>query len=186
MSPLPRLWKPPGTRPRSRRLARWAAEAAVLLLALAGLHAWQTRDVPSGPAPRFSAAAALPAGEAAQLSLDQWRAAHPGHAVALHFWATWCSICRLEQHNVTRVASDWPVLAVATQSGPAAEVHAALARRRLAWATVTDPDGTLLRRYGLKAVPGFVVVAPDGQLSSVSVGYTSELGMRLRLWWAEL
>lgn len=60
------------------------------------------------------------------------------------------------------------------------------ARRELPWATVADPDGTLLTRYGLKAVPAFVVVAPDGRLSSVSVGYTSEAGMRLRLWWAGL
>lgn len=157
----------------------------MLALLFVGLHAWQTRDVPTGLAPSFTAAAALPTDHAAWLSLDQWRAAHPGRAIALHFWASWCSICRLEQHNVSRVADDWPVLTVAMQSGAPDQVHAVLAQRGLGWATVTDPDGTLLRRYGFKAVPGFVVIAPDGRLSSVSVGYTSELGMRLRLWWAE-
>lgn len=148
-------------------------------------HAWQTRDVPSGPAPDFSAAAVLPPGRAAaELGLAQWRAAHPGRPVALHFWASWCGICRLEQHSVTRVAARWPVLTVATQSGPAPTVHGVQAQRQLPWATVADPDGRLLSRYGLKAVPAFVVIDADGQLASVSVGYTSELGMRLRLWWA--
>ena len=34
------------------------------------------------------------------------------------------------------------------------------------------------------AVPAFIVIAPDGRISSASVGYTTEIGMRLRLWWA--
>ncbi|HNN33227.1 MAG TPA: redoxin domain-containing protein [Ottowia sp.] len=163
------------------------AFSPLLLALLWAVQAWQTRDVPSGAAPDFSAAAVLPPDrDAAMLSLAQWRAAHRGRPVALHFWAEWCGICRLEQHSVTRLAADWPVLTVATQSGAAPAVHAVQARRELPWATVADPDGTLLTRYGLKAVPAFVVVAPDGRLSSVSVGYTSEAGMRLRLWWAGL
>ena len=32
--------------------------------------------------------------------LEQWRAAHLGCAVAVHFWAAWCGICQLEQGNV--------------------------------------------------------------------------------------
>lgn len=172
--------------PRRWRLLRWGRDAAVVLGVLAGVHAWQTRQIPSGEAPAFSADAVLPpTGHAQALSLAQWRAAHPGRAVALHFWAAWCPICKLEQHSVTRVATDWPVLTIATQSGPAPAVHAVQAQRRLDWATVADPQGALLARYGLTAVPAFVVIGPDGRLASASVGYTSELGMRLRLWWAQ-
>ena len=172
--------------PRRWRLLRWGRDAAVVLGVLAGVHAWQTRQIPSGEAPAFSADAVLPpTGHAQALSLAQWRAAHPGRAVALHFWAAWCPICKLEQHSVTRVATDWPVLTIATQSGPAPAAHAVQAQRRLDWATVADPQGALLARYGLTAVPAFVVIGPDGRLASASVGYTSELGMRLRLWWAQ-
>lgn len=171
--------------PRARRLG-WARDVLLALAVLLGAQLWQTRQVPTGAAPDFSAPAVLPAGRTAELSLAQWRAAHPGQPVALHFWAEWCGICRLEQHSVGRVAADWPVLTVATQSGPAAAVHAVQARRGLAWATVADPDGHLLARYGLKAVPGFVVIAPDGRVATASAGYTTELGMRLRLWWAAL
>ena len=89
---------------------------AMVAVALLGAHAWQTRQVPSGPAPDFSALA-VSAQDGAVLGLAQWRAAHPGQPVALHFWAEWCAICKLEQHSVTRVASDWPVLTVAMQSG---------------------------------------------------------------------
>jgi hypothetical protein len=33
-------------------------------------------------------------------------------------------------------------------------------------------------------VPAFVVVDAEGRLRMPTVGYTSELGLRLRLWWA--
>ncbi|MDO5289014.1 MAG: redoxin domain-containing protein [Pseudomonadota bacterium] len=150
---------------------------------LLGVHVWQTRHVPSGMAPDFQAQA-VSAQPQAQLSLAQWRAAHAGRPVALHFWAEWCGVCRLEQHNITRVGSDWPVLTVAMRSGNAEAVRSVLAQRGLDWATVIDPQGALARQYGLGAVPALVVLRPDGRMAAVSVGYTTELGMRLRLWWA--
>ena len=158
---------------------------AMVAVALLGAHAWQTRQVPSGPAPDFSALA-VSAQDGAVLGLAQWRAAHPGQPVALHFWAEWCAICKLEQHSVTRVARDWPVLTVAMQSGDVAAVRRTLAQRGLNWPTVIDADGALAARYGFRAVPAVVAIDPAGRISATSVGYTSEIGMRLRLWWARL
>ena len=118
------------------------------------------------------------------LSLAQWRAAHPGQPVALHFWAEWCPICKLEEHSVSRVSRDWPVLTVAMQSGDVAAVRRVLGQRSLEWATVIDPDGSVAASYGFRAVPAFVAIGSDGRIRATSVGYTSEIGMRLRLWWA--
>lgn len=165
---------------------RWRGHLGTLALLLAvwlGASAWQTRAVPAGAAPGFSASA-VAAQAGAQLTLAQWRAAHAGRPVALNFWAEWCAICKLEQGNVSRVAADWPVLTVALRSGEAEQVRRELARRGLPWATVVDPQGTLAARYGVAAVPAFIVIDADGRVRGASVGYTTELGMRLRLWWA--
>ena len=169
---------------RRPRLRSWLNLGAALAMLL-GVHLWQTRHVRSGAAPDFSAPA-VAARPGAELSLTHWRAAHPGRPVALHFWAAWCGICRLEQHNITSVSRDWPVLTVAMRSGDVTAVRGVLSQRGLDWATVTDPQGTLAASYGLGAVPALVVIDPDGRLRATSVGYTSELGMRLRLWWAAL
>ncbi len=172
-------------RPGGARLRSVALNALWLAAALLAVHLWQTRQVPSGPAPAFSAPAV--AGQpGAELSLAQWRAAHAGRPVALHFWADWCPICRLEQDHVTRVAADWPVLTVALRSGEAGAVRRALAERGLPWAAVVDPRGEIAAAYGVRAVPAFIVIGPGGELRASSVGYTSALGMRLRLWWAAL
>ncbi len=161
-----------------RRLVSLAVFAAALL----AVGAWQTRHVPDGMAPAL--AGTLPDGRA--LTLAQWRAAHPGRAVAVHFWAEWCSICRLEQGHVSSLMQNWPVLTVATRSGDGQAVARTLARRGLGgWPTIVDEDGAIARAWGISGVPAFIVIDPQGQIRAASMGYTPTLTMRLRLWWAQ-
>jgi protein-disulfide isomerase-like protein with CxxC motif len=70
------------------------------------------------------------------------------------------------------------------QSGGAAQVQRVLDQRSLPWATVVDESGDLARRLGVQSVPALMVLDAQGHLRAASVGYTSEIGMRLRLWWA--
>ncbi len=171
--------------PRRRLWRQRALTLALLLAVWLGAQFWQTRQVPRGAAPEFSLPA-VSVQDGRQLSLAQWRAAHPGRPVALNFWSESCPICKLQQSNVSSVGADWPVLTVALQSGEVDAVRQALGRRGLNWPTVVDARGELTRRYGIGAVPAFVVIDARGQVRGVSVGYTSELGMRARLWWAAL
>jgi hypothetical protein len=45
-----------------------------------------------------------------------------------------------------------------------------------------DPSGQWLSELGLRAVPSFMVITERNELDWVTVGYTTEIGMRLRLW----
>jgi len=54
------------------------------------------------------------------------------------------------------------------------------------WPTLADPRAAILKQYGLPGTPSFIVIDPAGNIRFVSIGYTSELGLRLRLWWASL
>lgn len=168
---------------------QWKSHLGTLLLVLAvvfGVQAWQTRHVPSGTAPELAFTVLHPDGSRSNTTLADWRAAYPGQPVALHVWAEWCPICHTEEHSVTRLARDWPVLTVAMRSGAPETVARVLAQRELPWTTAIDARGALAQTLGFQAVPAFVVVDADGHLRGASVGYTSEIGMRLRLWWAKL
>lgn len=59
-----------------------------------------------------------------------------------------------------------------------------MAERGYSWPTLNDPQGQLMQQYGLRGVPAFIVLDPKGDIRFVSLGYTSEIGLRLRLWWA--
>ena len=167
--------------------ANWKSHLGTFVLAavvLISVQSWQTRDVPGGLAPDFVLTLAQPNGTAKISTLHEWRALHPGQPVALHFWADWCPICRAEENSITRLTADWPVLTVARQSGPAENVLQVLQKRQLPWNTAIDMSGTIMHSYGFKGVPAFVVIDANGQLRTPTMGYTTEIGMRLRLWWA--
>lgn len=168
--------------PRFKRWRRYAIEAAIFIAVLLAIQAWQARDVPAGPAPAFEAALA----DGSHSSFAAWRVAHAGKVTGLYFWADWCPICKAQEGSIESLRQDWPVLTVAMQSGDTPAVAKVLATRELDWQTAIDNDGRIAASYGLRGVPAFVVIAPDGSIRSVAVGYTTEVGMRLRLWWAAL
>jgi thiol-disulfide isomerase/thioredoxin len=164
---------------------RWKSHLGTLVMVLAvmwGVNAWQTRNLPAGLAPNF--AATLANGETT--TLDQWRAKYPGQAIALHFWADWCPICRTEENSINRLSRDWPILTIAMQSGDTEQVRKVLAKRQLDWPTAMDKSGQITQSYGFKSVPAFVVINARGEISGASMGFTTEMGMRLRLWLAHM
>jgi thiol-disulfide isomerase/thioredoxin len=165
----------------------WKSHLATLLMVLAvflGVQTWQTRGVPAGPVPDLAFTLMAPDGSRTPTTLSAWRAQHPGQPVALHVWADWCPICRTEEHSISRLVPGGRVLTVAMQSGQADAVARVLAQHQLPWPTAVDPRGEMAQTLGFKAVPAFVVIDGQGLLRGATVGYTTELGMRLRLWWA--
>ncbi|MGA7801416.1 MAG: protein disulfide oxidoreductase [Gammaproteobacteria bacterium] len=160
------------------RKARWrlALELAVVLSLVVGIQAYRQRDTASGPAPAL--AGRLLSGQPASL------ASLRGRTVLVHFWATWCPVCRLEQHSIAAVARDYPVLTVAFQDGSAEQVRRYMRREGVDYPVLLDPYGVLASRYGVRAVPTSFIVDPEGRIRFVEVGYTSETGLRLRLWLA--
>jgi thiol-disulfide isomerase/thioredoxin len=106
--------------------------------------------------------------------------------VLVRFWATWCGVCKAEQHNFDAVARGLPVLSVASQSGSADDVAAYVRRQGIAHPVMLDPDGSLARRFGVRSFPTTFVVDAKGEIRYVEVGYTTELGLRARMWLAGL
>lgn len=164
------------------RWRRWALEIAIFVAAFLAFQAWQLRDTARGPAPQF--AGVQTDGQA--FDLAAWRAAHPGQQLLIYFWAEWCPICKTTAGSVGSIAADHPTITVATQSGDGAAVARFMAEKGYRFPTLADADGAIMKSYRLPGTPGFVILAPDGNIRFVSVGYTSEIGLRLRLWWAGL
>lgn len=169
----------PEAAPKRRgRLWYWAKQLGLLLIIVLGVRLYQQRNLPKGEPPAWPEVRDL---DGAPVSLEAYR----GAPVMLYFWATWCGVCRVQQHNITAVADDVPVLSVASQSGPPSAVRAYLAERPLGARVVVDPAGALAARFGVGAYPTTFFLDGEGQIRHAEVGYTSELGIRLRMWLAK-
>ncbi|MGZ8219029.1 protein disulfide oxidoreductase [Methylomagnum sp.] len=102
----------------------------------------------------------------------------------IYFWASWCGVCESMQGTVRGLAADTPILTVALQSGDGLEVGAYMKKQGFEVPAVLDPDGTIGKSYGVRGVPTLFIVGRDGTVKSSTAGYTSELGVRARLWLA--
>lgn len=158
---------------------------AILLVISLAINTWQSRNVPKGPAPTLDAPL-LNALGSQNTTLQAWLAQHRGQVVAVHFWATWCPICKASQDNVQRLHSSWPMVTVAMQSGSSSAVQKHLAQNNLPWLAALDDDGQLARAWGVRAVPATIILNSEGRIAAVSMGYTTTLGLWARLWWVRL
>jgi len=107
-------------------------------------------------------------------------------ATLVHFWATWCGVCRLEQNSIDRISDDYPVIAIASQSGSYQTVKNAVTERKIRVPVLVDETGILAKQYGVKAFPSSFIVDKEGQIRFTEVGYSTEWGLRFRLWWSNL
>jgi len=106
--------------------------------------------------------------------------------VLLHFWATWCPVCKLEQGMINALAKDYQVVTVAMNSGGADAIEQYLVENELDFPVIVDPEGDLARRFSVTGVPTGFVIDTDGQIRFKEIGLTSSWGWRLRMQLAAL
>lgn len=165
-------------KPAPRRRWRRAVGEVVLVAAVFfGISAWNSRGAISGPAPAVEGLSLT----GQPLSL----AALKGEPTLVHFWATWCGVCKAEKGTIEALGKSRRILTIAEDSGTAAQLTAYMQREGLSFPVLID-DGRLARAYGVTAYPTTFVVGKSGLVRFAEVGYSTELGLRARLWLAGL
>lgn len=145
----------------------------VILLIFLVVKAFLQRQMVSGEAPELYGLLV----DGAPVTLEDYQ----GQPVLLHFWATWCRICRLEQNGIEAISQDWPVLTVAMQSGSAQELQLYMDEHGLTHPVVVDPTGALAAQFGVFAVPATFIIDAEGNIRFRERGYTTSWGLRARL-----
>ncbi len=158
--------------------SKWFRHGAFALLLLAvyvGVRAYQQRDLALGQAPVFEVEL-----------LDGARFTLHGDArpTLVYFWATWCPVCRVEHGSINALAAEHRVVTVAMQSGTNAELAGYLREHPWRAPTFNDLSGEQTAKWGVRGTPTFFIVDSQGRIRYREVGYTTELGLRFRLWLA--
>jgi peroxiredoxin len=162
---------------KNKRWVRWVLEGAVLVSLILALQYCRTRDTVSGQAPEISGRLL----DGTPVSLAEFR----GQPLLLQFWSSWCPVCRLEQGSIDSIARDYAVLSIAMDESSAEEIQRWMAKEGVSYRVIHDPSGDISNRYGVRAVPTSMIIDANGEICFVEVGYTTEFGLRLRLWWAD-
>lgn len=151
----------------------WTRDLVLIGIALTAFSWWQTRDTARGAAPEL--VGQLLSGRLVELK------DYKGKPLLVHFWAIWCPVCTYENSSIDDLAKDYPVLTIATTSGDARKVGLFLEREGLKFPVILDEQGEIARRWGVTGVPASFVLDAEGNIMHVTTGYTTEIGLRLRL-----
>lgn len=160
-----------------KRWVKIILEVLFFVLLYLGLRAYMQRDVISGTAPQIQAATIN------QQSFDLH--ASKQKPVLVHFWATWCGICKLEQDSIEALSKDYNIMTIAMQSGSNDDVQSYLAEHNLNFAVINDDEGKFVSAYGVRGVPASFVVNSRNEITASEIGYTTNWGLRFRLWLAD-
>lgn len=106
--------------------------------------------------------------------------------ILIHIWASWCPTCKLESSNIQSISKDYQVLTFAVKSGSDEDIKSYMDENSLDFKTINDYDGNYARQFNVSAYPTTFIYDKDQNLMFSEVGYTSTLGLRLRMWYASL
>lgn len=165
---------------RSILKKRWfvyTLEILFFVLMYFALRAYMQRDIVSGTVPQLKAITLEQ--QVFDLHADKRR------PLLLHFWATWCGICKLEQGSIDSLSKDYNVMTVAMTSGSDQEVQSYLKEHGLGFKVINDESGELSQSFGVSGVPASFVIDEKNQIRFSEVGYTTGWGLRFRLWLAD-
>ena len=104
-----------------------------------------------------------------------------GKPIVLHFWATWCKVCKLEVQNIETLSKQYEVLTIAVNSGEDAKIKAYLKERGLTFKVLNDVDGSWTKQFKVKAFPTTFIYDGTGELKFTEVGYTTTAGLLARM-----
>jgi cytochrome c biogenesis protein CcmG/thiol:disulfide interchange protein DsbE len=162
----------------------YVSAALAVLLIIVGVWAlwqvyWGSRSNDRASVDRFATPAAeveaapdfsLQTADGRTIQLSDYR----GQVVLLNTWATWCPPCRdempdLEAYYRKRQADGFVVLAVNSQES-AETVASFLEEHDFTFPVLLDPDGVVMRRYGIRGLPTSYFIDRDGVVRGVWSG----------------
>jgi peroxiredoxin len=161
-----------------KRALSYAAQILVAVVVIWGVSEWQAR----GLLPRETSAPAfsLRSLEGEELTVESLR----GRKVVLYFFAPWCSVCNLASKNIValreaRGEDDVAIVAVGLGWNRRSEVEEFASEHHLNVPVLLGND-EVLRDYNIGAFPTIYVLDERGVVQDRLVGYTTEIGLRLR------
>ena len=102
----------------------------------------------------------------------------------IHFWATWCPTCKLEASNINFLSKYYQVITIAVKSGSDYEIKQYLDEHNYTYRVVNDKDGALSKKFKIAGYPTTFIYDKNQKLRFSEVGYTSTVGLILRMFWS--
>jgi len=106
--------------------------------------------------------------------------------ILIHYWATWCPICKVEAQNIQKISKYYNVLTIAVKSGSNNDIQRYMNENELNFNVYNDDNGFFAQKSKIAVYPTTFIYDKNKNLLFSEVGYTSTVGLWIRMWWAGL
>lgn len=106
--------------------------------------------------------------------------------VIYYFFTSWCPTCKLELSNIEQISKSYRVIGVMSSSGDTKAMRAYLKSHDASFIALNDNNGAIAKAFGIKAFPTTIIYNSKGELFYSDIGYTSTIGLYIRLWLASI
>lgn len=162
---------------KSSLLVRILSQSLLLIVVFIGIQMWQSLGVIKGQAP-IILDQSLGGNE---INLKRYQS----KPVVVYFWAEWCPICKYETPVINELAKDYQVLSVVTFAENKQDIMQYINDESIDMPVIFDENNEWASLYNVKAVPTSFIIDAKGNIRFVEKGFTSSIGLRLRLWWVK-
>jgi len=108
---------------------------------------------------------------------------YSGKPILIHFWATWCPVCKLELSNIDRVSQRYQVVTIAVKSGSDDKIREFMSEHQANFKVINDSSGEISSKFDIEVFPTTLIYDAKGELSFSEVGYTTTGGLLARMMW---
>ncbi|AXY01417.1 protein disulfide oxidoreductase [Vibrio alfacsensis] len=158
----------------------WFSQALQIVLMVTvlsiGMDWYRTKDIPNEQAPPLRVLMAN--GEYLDVigkSYDE--------PIVVYFWATWCAACKFVSPSVSWLSDYYEVVAVSGASGPKERVEQFMQVKDYQFNNINDPNSQIMRDWHISVTPTIYVIK-EGEVSSITTGVTTPIGILTRIWMA--
>ncbi len=106
--------------------------------------------------------------------------------VLIHIWASWCPICKLEAQNINKLSQYYEVVTIAVNSGSNNDIKDYMLDNQLNYKVINDSSGLLAKKLNIAAYPTTFIYDKQRKIVFSEVGYTSTVGLFLRMFWSSI
>jgi peroxiredoxin len=163
---------------KRRVIAERMGQLALVIAGIVGIGAWQTRNMTAvgEPSPSFQ----LTDLDGNSVSLKDAE----GKKTILYFFAPWCSVCGVSSHNINALREAYQqdelaIFAVGLGWDSVEELKQFAKEHALTVPVLIGTEQTS-EAYRISAFPSVYILDEEHRIAYRSVGYTTELGLRIR------
>ena len=99
----------------------------------------------------------------------------------IHFWGTWCPVCKVEASNIQTLSEKYDVLTIAVNSGDNKKIKAYMTEHELNFKVLNDREGKWAQQFDVEVFPTTFIYDTKGNLRFSEVGYTTTAGLLARM-----